>query len=333
MKPEFSFVIPVYNRPQEIKELLECFASLQFSHPYEIVIVEDGSTVCCKDVVNNFTEKLNISYYSKPNSGPGDSRNFGMNKAKGTYFIILDSDVLLPPHYLTTVAEFLEKKFVHCFGGADAAHPSFNKLQKAINYTMTAFLTTGGIRGSETSNSRFEPRSFNMGISREAFLSTGGFARIHPGEDPDLAHRIKHASYRTAFIPNAFVYHKRRISWRKFYKQVHKFGMVRPILTKWHPHSGRITFWFPTLFIFFTLTSIVTSIWIHWLCMVPLFLYLFVLCCDSALRNKSLSIGILTVVAVFVQFFGYGTGFLKSTILVGWLNKEPEKQFPQLFFK
>lgn len=333
MQRKYSFIIPVYNRPQEVKELLESFVNLNFSNQFEIVIVEDGSTETSENVVQTFSDKLSISYYFKPNSGPGDSRNFGMGKAKGEYFIILDSDCLLPPHYLNTVDDFLNNNYFHCFGGADAAHQNFSPLQKAINYSMTSFLTTGGIRGSKTSVNRFEPRSFNMGISKEAFIKTGGYSKIHPGEDPDLSQRILKAGYSTTFLPNAYVYHKRRISWKKFYTQVKKFGLVRPILNKWHPEASKITFWFPTLFVFFVIFSIIFSILLVWWIAVPLVLYVVVILIDSSIRNQSFYIGLLSVWAVFVQFFGYGMAFLNSTIFIHLLKKDPQKQFPSLFFK
>ncbi len=333
MQLSFSFIIPVYNRPQEIKELLESFTELLFTEDYEIVIIEDGSSETSEAIVNTFKDALNIAYYYKENSGPGASRNYGMKKAKGNYFIILDSDCLLPPHYLNTVNQFLTNNFYHCYGGADAAHSSFTALQKAINYVMTSFLTTGGIRGSENSVSNFEPRSFNMGISKQAFEKTGGFAKIHPGEDPDLSQRILKAGYKTTFIPNAYVYHKRRISWKKFYSQVQKFGMVRPILNKWHPEASKLTFWFPTLFVFFTIMSIVGSLLFNWIIIIPLSLYMLMIFLDSSVKNKNMYIGALSIGALFIQFFGYGLAFLKSTFFVRFLNKDPEKQFPKLFFK
>ncbi len=333
MELSFSFIVPVYNRPQEIRELLDSFSVLEYDTPYEIVIVEDGSTETAKDVVEAYSSLHNISYYYKENSGPGDSRNYGMERAKGNYFIILDSDVLLPAHYLETVSAFLQKEFYHCYGGSDAAHMSFNPIQKAINYTMTSFITTGGIRGNKIQLSKFEPRSFNMGISREAFRHTRGFSKIHPGEDPDLSHRIRKAGFETTYIPNAFVYHKRKISWSKFYQQVKKFGLVRPILSKWHPESARITFWFPTVFVAFVLASIIMSAIVNWFFIIPLLAYLVTVFIDASYKNKSLKIGILVIGALFVQFFGYGLAFLKSTFFIRVLNKPPEKQFPQLFFK
>ncbi|MRT17459.1 glycosyltransferase [Vitellibacter sp. q18] len=332
MKLKYSFIIPVFNRPQEVQELLESFVELEYRNEFEIVIIEDGSTVPSEKIVKSFSERLPISYYFKRNSGPGDSRNFGMNRAKGDYFIILDSDCLLPPHYLNTVDAFLQKNFYHCFGGADAAHSNFSPLQKAINYAMTSYLTTGGIRGKKSSVHQFEPRSFNMGISKEVFLKTGGFSKIHPGEDPDLSQRIKKAGYETTFLPNAFVYHKRRISWKTFYKQVKKFGLVRPILNQWHPSSAKPTFWFPSLFVLFVAFSVVGGLFFHPVILLPLGFYLLLIFLDSSFKNKNGYVGILSIAAVFVQFFGYGLAFLKSSFYINLLQKNPQKQFPSLFF-
>ena len=314
-------------------ELLDSFLGLQFKDTFEIIIIEDGSSERSADIISVYSDKLNISYYYKENSGPGASRNYGMQRAKGNYFIVLDSDCILPPQYLDTVDAFLKANFYHCYGGADAAHPSFTSLQKAINYTMTSFYTTGGIRGSEKSIINFEPRSFNMGISKEAFLKTGGYGKIHPGEDPDLSQRIKKEGFSTTFIPKAHVYHKRRISWKKFFIQVKKFGMVRPILNKWHPETSKVTFWFPTFFVFFVLASIVLSLAYDWRLIIPLIGYVGLIFLDSSYKNKSIYIGTLSVIAMFVQFFGYGLAFLKSTFLIRILNKDPQKQFPNLFFK
>jgi glycosyltransferase involved in cell wall biosynthesis len=333
MMLQFSFIIPVYNRPHEIKELLESFKALTTSDAFEIVIIEDGSTLCCSEIVTNYKDVLNISYHQKPNTGPGDSRNFGMGLAKGNYFIILDSDVLLPPYYLEHVSTFLKHSYVDCFGGADAAHDDFTALQKAINYTMTSFLTTGGIRGSKNAIQHFEPRSFNMGLSKVAFEATLGFAKIHPGEDPDLSHRIIKAGFQTAFVPDIAVFHKRRVSWSSFMLQVKKFGLVRPILNKWHPQGAKVTFWLPTLFVLFTLASMLLGIIYGWLFLLPLASYMAVIFADACLKTKSIAVGFMAVIAMFIQFFGYGYGFLKATIFIHWLEKDPQKQFPSLFFK
>lgn len=333
MELSFSFIIPVYNRPREIRELLESVQKLDYDQPFEIVIVEDGSNISSEEVVQEYSGKLNISYFKKPNSGPGDSRNYGMREAFGNYFLILDSDVILPPQYLTEVDKELRKDFVHCFGGPDAAHEDFNDLQKAINYAMTSFLTTGGIRGGKKMVGKFQPRSFNMGLSKEAFLTTGGFGKIHPGEDPDLALRLQKSGFETRLFPEAFVYHKRRIDWQKFYTQVRKFGMVRPILNKWHPQSAKITYWFPTIFSLGLITVVIFAIfgwyWLLWLYVC----YFFILFLHSLYLNKDLKIALLSVGAALVQFLGYGFGFCKATCYLRILNAEPEKKFPQLFFK
>lgn len=328
----FSFIIPVYNRPEEIDELLNSFAQLDGDHNHEIVIVEDGSDMDCKHIVDRYKGQLNIAYYFKENSGPGDSRNFGMRKAKGDYFIILDSDVILPSSYLLEVNAFLTKSYYHCFGGPDAAHGSFSNLQKAINFAMTSFITTGGIRGGKQRIEGFQPRSFNMGLSREAFRDSGGFGSIHPGEDPDLSLRLNKLGYKTTLIERAYVYHKRRISWSKFYKQVHKFGLVRPILNQWHPNSKSLVYWFPTLFLLGFCVSLVLFIFRMRL---PLYLYLFyfVLAFTLALiSTKNIGVALQSVLAVIIQFFGYGYGFLKSTFNLLVLRKKPREAFPKLFF-
>lgn len=333
MSLHFSFIIPVYNRPQEIKELLDSFSQLQYKKPYEIIIIEDGSNEKSDELIKKVSSQLNIKYFFKPNSGPGDSRNYGMQRADGNYFIILDSDCLLPPQYLNEVEQSLSENYLDCFGGPDAAHDSFSPLQKAINYVMTSFLTTGGIRGRKKSIQQFEPRSFNMGISKKAFESSDGFGKIHPGEDPDLSQRLLKAGFKIGFIERAFVYHKRRISWTNFYKQVRKFGLVRPILTKWHPASARISFWLPFLFVLFTGGSIFLSFFEVYYFLGFLLFYLLILLIDSTIKNKSLYIGFLSILAMFIQFFGYGMAFATSTFFIRVLNQNPGKRFPELFFK
>lgn len=323
----------MFNRPNEIDELLESLTHQDFQEKYEILVVEDGSQESSEEVVKKYKKQLNIFYFYKPNSGPGDSRNFGMRKAKGNYFIILDSDVILPSKYLSTMNTYLENHYLDCFGGADTAHESFSNVQKAINYVMTSFLTTGGIRGGKKSIQKFEPRSFNMGISKKAFLVTQGFSRVHPGEDPDLSQRILKAGFTTGFLPGAEVFHKRRISWKKFYGQVKKFGTVRPFLSKWHPLTEKMTFWFPTLFVFFVFASLLTALVVNPYFILPLVVYMALVFLDSVVKNKSLSVGFLTVIALFIQFFGYGLAFLKSTFYIKFLDRDPEKQFPNMFFK
>ncbi|NNK81772.1 MAG: glycosyltransferase [Flavobacteriaceae bacterium] len=330
---DFSFIIPVYNRPEEIIELLDSFCNLECEKDFEVIIVEDGSQIMSEDVVSDYLEKLHISYFYKPNSGPGDSRNFGMQNAKGNYFIILDSDCILPKSYLNAVLESLNTEYVDCFGGPDAAHDSFSKLQKAINFSMTSFITTGGIRGGKKQIDEFQPRSFNMGLSREAFKATQGFGKIHPGEDPDLSLRLKKLGFSTKLIPDAFVYHKRRVSWSKFYKQVYKFGLARPILNMWHPESKKITYWFPTLFTLGLICSIVLSLF-NIIVFLSLYILYFVLVFIlSCIQNRSIEIALYSIAAICIQFLGYGIGFLKATLKLGFSNKPAEELLPNMFFK
>ena len=329
---DVSFIIPVYNRPDEVKELLDSFLMLEGGKDFEIVIVEDGSQNSSWEVVSQFDNKLNVSYFNKPNSGPGDSRNYGMRRAKGNYFIILDSDCILPPQYLTEVEKSLNEHFVHCYGGPDAAHASFTNVQKAINYAMTSVLSTGGIRGGKSAVDKFQPRSFNMGISKEAFELVGGYGKIHPGEDPDLTIRIWNKGYETKLIPKAFVYHKRRIDWHKFFIQVNKFGLVRPILNKWHPETAKITYWFPTLFCLGFLISLILMVLNIFIPLGIYLLYFMLVFIDSLIKNRNVSVAFLSIFAVCVQFLGYGIGFLKSTFWINFSKKKPKELFPKLFF-
>jgi len=329
----FSFIIPVFNRPDEIEELLESISNQKYDEPFEVVVVEDGSTIKCESVIEKFKNNLQISYYFKPNSGPGDSRNFGMKVAKGDYFLILDSDCILPANYLLEVDTHLKANFSHCFGGPDKALESFSNVQKAINFSMTSFLTTGGIRGGSENITKFQPRSFNMGLSKKAFLASKGFGNIHPGEDPDLAIRLWKLGYETQLISSAFVYHKRRIDWRKFYIQVNKFGKARPILNHWYPEYKKVTFWFPSFFLVGFVFSLVLLIF-NFPILFFGYVFYFVLLFFSALSNtKSLSIALLSLQATAIQFYGYGTGFILSYWRIDLNKLKPENAFPELFFK
>lgn len=333
MELHFSFIVPVYNRPDEVRELLQSLQEQDYKQPFEVVLVEDGSTLSSADEVAAFSSRLDITYLVKENSGPGDSRNYGMARAKGNYFIVLDSDCILPQNYLSTVARELQDDFVYCFGGPDAAHASFSPVQKAIDHVMTSFLTTGGIRGGKRAVGKFQPRSFNMGLSKEVFEATKGFGNIHPGEDPDLTFRIWALGYRTKLLSGAQVYHKRRIDWPKFHLQVKKFGMVRPILNKWHPGTKRITYWFPTIFsigLLLALFLLLLGWYVPLLCYV---LYFLAILASALVQGKGVKVAFLAVYAAFVQLWGYGWGFLKSTILVTFNKREPEELFPKLFFK
>ena len=328
-----SLIIPVFNRPEEINELLESLSQSDFKEEYQIVIIEDGSTLSCENVVAKFEQKLNILYYLKNNSGPGDSRNFGMQQAKGDYFIILDSDCIIPRQYLSEISNSLQQDYVDCFGGPDKAMDSFSDIQKAINFAMTSFLTTGGIRGGSEKIDKFQPRSFNMGLSKKAFEASGGFGTIHPGEDPDLTFRLWNLGFKTKLIPNAYVYHKRRVDWDKFSAQVKKFGKARPILNSWHPKYNKVTYFFPSLFVIGFFVAIVSLIFAKDVLLKLYFIYFLVLFLVSSYKHKNLKIGYLSIIAVWKQFFGYGLGFIESFVKIIVLKQKPRKAFPELFFK
>ena len=328
----FSLIIPVFNRPLEVDELLASLLLQSYTN-FEVIIIEDGSTIKCDQIIAKYQPKLKIKYYYKSNSGPGLSRNYGANKSKNEYYIFCDSDCIFPPEYFYEVQKKLKNFYTDAFGGPDKAHDLFSPLQKAINYAMTSFLTTGGIRGGKRSINKFQPRSFNMGISRKAFQDTGGFGNIHPGEDPDLTIRLWEMGYKTQLITDAYVFHKRRISWIQYYKQVNKFGKCRPILNYRYPHTSRITYWFPTFFILFLIIAIGFSFVAKNL--IPLYLYIFyfvLVLLDSTIKTQNIKIGIMSIFAVIIQYFGYGLGFLKASFSIRLLKIKPENAFPELFF-
>ena len=329
----FSLIIPVYNRPDEVDELLESLSQQDYTENFEVVIIEDGSSLRCDDVVRKYAGKLHLSYCYKENSGPGDSRNYGMKKAKGDYFIIFDSDCIIPKEYLKEVSIALKANYVDCFGGPDKALDSFSDIQKAINFAMTSFLTTGGIRGGSEKIDKFQPRSFNMGLSRKAFEASKGFGNIHPGEDPDLSIRLWNLGFETRLFSKAYVYHKRRIDWAKFTVQVNKFGKARPILNSWYPKYNKLTFFFPTVFIIGLFFAVLLLIFNYDLLLQLYFVYFLALFLVSSYQNKSFKIGLLSIKAVWKQFYGYGTGFLESFAKIIILNQKPEEAFPELFFK
>jgi glycosyltransferase involved in cell wall biosynthesis len=310
----FSIIVPVYNRPNEIDELLESLTKQDLSHDFEVLIIEDGSTIKSDIIVEKYKSQLNIKYFFKENTGAGASRNFGMQRASGNYFIILDSDVIVPTEYLSEVKQTLENHFTDAFGGPDAAHKSFTPLQKAINYSMTSVLTTGGIRGKKQSIEKFQPRSFNMGLSKTAFEKTKGYSGMKYGEDIDLTFRLWEKGYKTQFIEKAFVYHKRRSTLSEFFNQTFNFGTARPILNRKYPSTSKLTYWFPSLFIVGFDISIILAIFGYDLFIKVYFIYFMILLIDSFFRN-GLKVAFLSIITSFTQFLGYGLGFLKSLFL------------------
>lgn len=312
MKLDYSIIIPVYNRPDEVDELLESLTHLKGGFSFEVVIVEDGSPNTSERVVEKFQNELDIKYFLTENQGAGRSRNYGMQQATGNYFIIFDSDCLIPENYLVAVDTQLQNQYTDAFGGPDAAHESFTNIQKAINYSMTSFFTTGGIRGKKKGVGKFQPRSFNLGISKKAFKKTEGFSDLKIGEDIDLTFRLWENGFDTQLIDAAFVYHKRRVDFKQFYKQTNNFGKARPFLNHRYPGTAKITYWFPSLFLLGAILSILA---VTFKVLIGVYLYLFylgLLGVHATIVNKNISVGIMSIVATIVQFYGYGSGFLTS---------------------
>lgn len=308
----YSFIVPLYNRPDEIDELLYSLTKQNYHKPFEVVIVEDGSDNNATEIVNSYNDRLNIQYFLTENQGAGMARNYGMSHAEGTYFIVLDSDVLVPQNYLKEVDKALKENYTDAFGGPDAAHPSFTPLQKAINFSMTSLLTTGGIRGKKKGVGKFQPRSFNLGISKKAFEVTKGFSTMKIGEDIDLSFRLWKNSFNTQLIENAFVYHKRRNTIDSFFTQTYRFGQARPVLNKKYPGTAKLTYWFPSLFILGFITSSVLFMFGRWELITVYYLYFILLLMSSLVYNKNITVAFLSIITTLVQMSGYGFGFLKS---------------------
>ena len=324
---KYSIIVPVFNRPDEVDELLESLLS-QEEKDFEVIIVEDGSQVPCKKVCDKYADRLDLHYYYKENSGPGQSRNYGAERAKGDYLLILDSDVVLPKGYIRAVSEELNREPADAFGGPDCAHESFTDTQKAISYSMTSFFTTGGIRGGKKKLDKFYPRSFNMGIRRDVYQELGGFSKMRFGEDIDFSIRIFKAGKRCRLFPKAWVWHKRRTDFRKFWKQVYNSGIARINLYKKYPDSLKLVHLLPMVFTVGTtclLLLILSGLFL--LCipilniigsllvmigLIPLLLYSIIISVDSTMQNNSLKIGLLSIAAAFIQLTGYGCGFISA---------------------
>lgn len=348
----YSFVIPVYNRPDETDELLESLAQ-QTLRDFEVLVVEDGSQITCQQVVQKHAAQMPIKYFCKPNSGPGQTRNYGAERSQGEYLIFLDSDCVLPPGYLEAVEKELSASPCDAFGGPDRSHPSFTPVQKAISYSMTSFFTTGGIRGGKKKLDKFYPRSFNMGISASLYRKLGGFSKMRFGEDIDLSIRIFQSGARCRLFPQAWVWHKRRTDLRKFFRQVHNSGIARINLYKKYPSSLKLVHLLPALFTLgmgFLLLMMVVGLllgllsqsarWgmIGWemffLSLLFPVLYSLLIWADSTGENHSLRVGMLSVLASFVQLIGYGTGFLRAWWLRCVCGRNEEMQaFRETFYK
>ncbi len=311
----YSIIVPVYNRPDEVDELLASLSKQAYKH-FEVLIIEDGSTNRCEDICKKYSQLLDLQYFYKDNTGQGFSRNFGFQKAKYDYFIVFDSDVIVPPNYLQTVSE--NTNTLDAFGGPDASSPDFSDLQKAINYAMTSVFTTGGIRGKkQNAGGGFQPRSFNMGFSRTVFEKTGGFAQRDMGEDIELSIRIQKAGFRSGLIEKAFVYHKRRGNFKDFFKQIFSFGKTRIILSQKHEGLLKLVHFFPACFTIFSMLfccSLLFNGLIPQIIQTTYLAYFLAIFIDASVENKSIKIGVLGVLSSFIQLNAYGMGFIKQLI-------------------
>ncbi|MDR1813566.1 MAG: glycosyltransferase [Tannerella sp.] len=306
----YSLIIPVYNRPDEVSDLLQSLVNQSYKD-FEVIVVEDGSSVKCEDIVSLYADKLNVKYLYKENSGPGDSRNYGVKHSKGDYVIVLDSDCVIPERYMENVHTELTVNPCDVFGGPDAAHPSFSKMQKAVNYAMTSLFTTGGIRGGKRQMEKFHPRSFNMGMKKEVYEQTGGFSKMRYGEDIDFSIRLFDAGYKVRLFPKAYVWHKRRTNMKKFFMQVFHSGCARIALYRLHPSSLKSVHLLPALFVCGLAGCLLLAFCSLWF-LAPVIFYITVLFADSLFKTRNLHVACLSVVASFVQVIGYGTGFISS---------------------
>lgn len=333
MKKSISIIIAIFNRKDELSDLLFSLTK-QTDTDFEVIVVDDGSEVDLSLVIEVFSKKLDLKYFKKTNSGAGLSRNFGVEKASGEWLIFLDSDVIVERDYIQNVRKNIVENPADAFGGADKADKNFNALQKAISYSMTSVLTTGGIRGSKKSVGKFQPRSFNMGVKKSAFEQVGGFSEMRIGEDPDLSMTLWENSFQTRFYDDIAVYHKRRTDLIKFAKQVYQFGVARPILNQRHPQYVKPTFWFPTLFLLGFLFSIFSFIFLKTsVFLMCYWIYILMINLHSTLLNKNVLVGSLSMLTALVQMFSYGWGFLHSWAKLNIQKKAPKEAFPKHFYQ
>ena len=312
----FSIIIPLYNRPQEIDELLATLVTQSYTQ-FEVLVIEDGSSLKAKEIVERYAGELDIRYFYKENAGQGFARNYGFERAKGDYFIIFDSDCLIPQDYLEIVKDYLFDHHLDAYGGPDAAHDSFTPVQKAISYGMTSVFTTGGIRGNKKHVGQFHPRSFNMGVSREVWEKAGGFKITRLGEDIEYSIRIHHLGFKIGLIPGARVFHKRRTSLIQFYNQIHFFGRARINIYKHFPSELKLVHFFPAVFTLGILAVLILNILHSPLAYAGnlfLLVYFMLIFFHSLILNKSLKVAFLSIISSFIQLIAYGLGFIQDFI-------------------
>lgn len=331
--PTISIIIAIYNRKDELFELLKSL-SHQVDKDFEIIIVDDGSQIQLLPTIELFKHSLNISFYRKKNSGAGLTRNYGARKAKGEWLVFVDSDVIVEKNYISNIKNNIKNIPCDAFGGADKAHKGFNLMQKAISYAMTSVFTTGGIRGSKKSLSKFQPRSFNMGVKKEVFDKVSGFSEMRIGEDPDLSMTLWENGFKTTFFDDIGVYHKRRTDFGKFSTQIYEFGIARPILNQRHPNYVKISFALPTIFLLGYFLGFIEYFILNKNIILSLYgIYTFLIGFSALINTRNISIAFLAIIATYIQMFSYGWGFLKSWVILNVFNQKPKEAFPKHFYK
>lgn len=308
--PRFSVIVPVYNRVDEINDLLESL-SAQTCRDFEVIIVEDGSTEPCGDLVRSFAGKVDVRYFFKPNEGRSIARNYGIDRSSGDYLVFFDSDCVIPRDYFAILSAELDRQPLDCFGGPDAAHESFTPVQKAISFAMTSFLTTGGIRGGKVQMEKFVPRSFNMGYSRKVYDTVGGFREMF-SEDIDMSTRIRQAGFSIGLIHPAHVFHKRRVDFARFWRQVYVFGMSRITLKLLYPDSLKLVHTLPAIAVIIGVLLLLLGIFVTPWFLLPIGIYLLAIFLSAWIATRSLGIALRAVPASVVQICGYGCGFIKA---------------------
>jgi len=343
MLPKYSIIIPCFNRADEVAELLESISQLKFDPAqFEIIISDDGSTDNTKKLVEQNKSKLqcDLIYLTQNNSGPGAARNHAMENANGDFFIFIDSDVTLSADWLFHIDLTLVEKKADAFGGPDSYREDFSPFLKAVNYSMTSFITTGGLRGKKGKKlARFYPRSFNMGLSRELWKKIGGFGSLRHGQDIEFSHRIIESGAQVIFIDQAVVYHKRRTNLRRFYKQVFNWGVARINLYKINKKMLEPLHSIPAVLTFVAVTLLVLSLIFDLIKTIVLWgfsagiLILIYSMIDSIRIYKSIKPALWLPLVMPAQVLGYGFGFIYNAVRRIVLDKDEKVGFKKSYYK
>ncbi len=335
-----SVITPSYNRASELEHLMRSISAQSIDHNlFELIISDDGSTDDTEALINSWQEKasFSIKYISQENKGPGAARNHGLEKSIGELILFIDSDCEAHPKWIETIVDEYHKSEFDACGGPDGGKKDFTLLQKAIDYSMTSFFTTGGMRGhSEKMISKFYPRTHNMGVKRDKYEAVGGFGNLRHGQDIEFSHRIRTSGGKIRFIKNALVYHRRRTSLRQFIKQVFNWGVARINLGKIDTAMLEPVHFLPSLSILLSLFIILIIYQLDW-GISEIFLLFFsplsIICLLGALNKKDLRVFPILLLVIPIQIFGYGLGFLQAYIRRFIFNEAELVGFKKNYYK